>query len=399
MQKIIDNRVGEPDLSLIPPHLLPGKLPAELYLLSELGYSLDRRGMHRCLEAIAADFNRKNNSDITEANVVLAAGARSAATSAILRVLGKTRRLKTNIKPKVLLIQPGYNLYHTQFEGFGCDIDFVNLSKAQTDAGKIELITEKLDKNVLFLPLCNPNNPTGEIYSKNFLQALLELLNNFPNLHIINDSIYDRIIRRPDLPPANLFALANKVQRKRVFDVNGLSKFYAYPGIRAGWLISDAEEIHKLQEYKDAQLGPLNNEAQLTIIAALEMTEKLTPYFFDQVNKVYNERLEFVHKKLHQIKGFKSEIPPGSFYYWADFSNLNINVKKMVDELAAKNIYLAWGGKFGAPKCIRINCGAKAQNLNMICDGIIEFCRQEGLTIHPGKISLPSEGDLYQSYR
>ena len=91
MEKIIDNRVGEPDLSLIPPHLLPGKLPAELYLLSELGYSLDRRGMHRCLVAIANDFNLKNHAEITEANVVLAAGARSAATSAILRVLGKAR--------------------------------------------------------------------------------------------------------------------------------------------------------------------------------------------------------------------------------------------------------------------------------------------------------------------
>ncbi len=380
---IIDNRVGEPDTDFIPPHLRVGKLPVSLHHLTEYGYSLDRRGIHHCLEAIAVDFNFKNNSNITEANIVLASGARAAASSAILHAMGKHKGRK------VLLVEPGYNLYRTQFEGFGFTCESVNIDKLDTQK-RLQAIKAKLSDEVLFLPLCNPNNPTGEIYSEEFLRGILELLGQFPHLHIINDSIYDRVVRDNTIHPPNIFALANPTERKRVFEVNALSKFYSYPAIRAGWLISDPEEIAKIQETKDAQLGPLNNVAQLLIIAALEMTTKLIPDYFEQVNSVYNARLRLVHEKLQQIQGFKSAIPAGSFYYWADFSGLNIDAKEIVDELEKQNIYLAWGGKFGNPNCIRINCGAKAMDLAVICDAVAEFCQIKGAGVTKSLIYLSS---------
>ena len=320
------------------------------------------------MQAIARDFNFKNNSNITEANIVLASGARAAASSAILHVMTKYPGRG------VLLMQPGYNLYQTQFKGFGFKPQFVNFSHIEKTGDRMELLRRNLNSDILFLPLCNPNNPTGEIYSEEFLRGLLGLLHEFPQLHIINDSIYDRVVRDSSIHPPNIFALANAEERKRVFEVNALSKFYSYPAIRAGWLISDATEIELIQEAKDAQIGPLNNIAQLLIIAALELTPKLIPDYFEQVNRVYNARLRLVHEKLQQIKGFKSGIPAGSFYYWADFSGLDINVKQLVDELARENIFLSWCGKFGDDNCLRINCGAKQEELGIICDAIVNYC-------------------------
>jgi len=384
---IIDNRVGEPDTDFIPPHLRVGKLPESLHHLTEYGYSLDRRGIHASLEAIAHDFNFKNNSNITEANIVLTSGARAAASSAILHVMTKYPGRK------VLLIQPGYNLYRTQFEGFGFTSEFVSFIGVDDTEKRLELLRASLSDEVLFLPLCNPNNPTGEIYSEEFLRGILRLLHEFPNLHVINDSIYDRVVRDSTIHPPNIFALANAKERKRVFEVNALSKFYSYPAIRAGWLISDPEEVAKIQEVKDAQFGPLNNIGQLLLIAALEMTTKLIPDYFEQVNQVYNARLRLVHEKLQQIKGFKSTIPAGAFYYWADFSGLKVDVKEMVEALTNKNIFLSWGGKFGAPNCIRINGGAKAKDLAVICDSIVEFCRDKGVTVNEKNISVPLIAD------
>lgn len=382
---IIDNRVGEPDTDFIPPHLRIGNLPKELHHHTEYGYSLDRRGIHHCLEAIAADFNFKNNSDIGEENIVLASGARAAASSAILHVMSNYKGRK------VLLVEPGYNLYKTQFEGFGFKSTAINIDGMDTKT-RIEHIREKLDDEVLFLPLCNPNNPSGEIYSEEFLRGLLGLLHEFPNLHIINDSIYDRVVRDSTIHPPNIFALASMDERKRVFEVNALSKFYSYPAIRAGWLISDPEEVAKIQEVKDAQFGPLNNVAQLLIIGALEITTKLIPDYFEQVNKVYNSRLRLVHEKLQQISNFKSSIPAGSFYYWADFSNL-VSAKELVDSLTKKYIFLSWGAKFGDENCIRINCGAKAKYLAIICDEIVEFCHKKGIKINRSAVQVPTESE------
>ena len=131
----------------------------------------------------------------------------------------------------------------------------------------------------------------------------------------------------------------------------------------------------------------------MAIIAALEFTPKLIPDYFEQVNAVYNARLNLVHEKLHQIKGFTSEIPQGSFYYWANFSSLGINTKEMVEVLAQQNIMLSWGGKFGMPDGVRINCGAKTQDLAVICDAIVEFCRSKDLAINYKEILVP-EDDL-----
>lgn len=382
---IIDNRVGEPDLDFIPPHIRIGNLSPELRAIAKLGYDLDRRGMKRTLNAIAKDFNEKNNSNITEANIVLATGARAAASSAILRVLGNVRRREIGILPTVLLMQPGYNLYEKQFEGFGCKLDFVNIANAKSDEERLQLVRDNLTHETLFLPICSPNNPTGEIFSEEFLKGLLGLLDEFENLHIINDSIYDRILRDPAAKVPNVFALANETQRKRVYETNALSKAYSYPAIRAGWLIGDPSEIAEIQEYKDAQFGPLNNLAQLVVIAALEITPVKIADYAKQVNDIYTQRLQFVHNKLSQVTAFEGNIPPGAFYYWADFSK----IPTMAAELEERGIFVSVGKKFGASGFIRINCGAKIEVLEVIADNMVEICAKHGLDVKLKVIQRP----------
>jgi aspartate aminotransferase len=202
---------------------------------------------------------------------------------------------------------------------------------------------------------------------------LLGLLDEFPQLNIINDAVYDHIHRANVKRPVSIFALANSEQRKRVFEVNSLAKSYAYPAIRSGWAVGDGSIIASMQELKDPMLGPLNNIAQLVAISALAHTE---PNYHDRVNKIYDERLKLVHDKLHKITGFGTRIPDGAFYYFADFSGVkHINVNEIVKKLADRNIKVASGTKFGAPNCIRINCGANEKILSAICNAIVDICR------------------------
>jgi aspartate aminotransferase len=170
--------------------------------------------------------------------------------------------------------------------------------------------------------------------------------------------------------PTNIFALANSAEKKQVFEVNSLAKSYAYPAIRAGWAIGEEKVIAEIQESKDPILGPLNNIAQLVTISALVHTPS---DYLEKVKAVYDRRMKLVHDKLHQIKGFKSEVPQAAFYYWADFSGV-IEVKDLVHKLKAKNILLSEGAKFGEPNCIRINCGASDEALTITCDAIVECC-------------------------
>jgi aspartate aminotransferase len=299
----------------------------------------------------------------------MADGARAAASVVVLYLRNKALKLGIT-HPRVLLLKPGYNLYDNQFIDLGFVIDKVNLPKDASDEEKLELIKKAITPETVILPITNPNNPTGEIYSEKFLRGLLGLIDEFPNLNIINDAVYDHILRAGVAKPTNIFALGNNAEKKRVFEVNSLAKAYAYPAIRAGWAIGEERVIAEIQESKDPILGPLNNIAQLVTISALVHTPS---DYLEKVKAVYDRRMKLVHDKLHQIKGFESEIPPAAFYYWADFSGV-IDVKDLIHKLKAKNILLSDGAKFGDPNCIRINCGASDEALTAICDAIVETC-------------------------
>jgi aspartate aminotransferase len=373
MADIIDNRVGEPDLGLIPGNILPGRLPAEVMQLMEFGYSIDRQGLHATLAAVSGYFNKYNNLSGTNAikpdQVIMADGARAAASVVVLYLRNKYAKEGIS-KPKALLLKPGYNLYDSQFIDLGFELDKVYLAKNSSDEEKLSIIRKAITPQTIILPITNPNNPTGEIFSEKFLHGLLELVDEFPWLNIINDAVYDHILRAKTAKPANIFALSNVTQKQRVFEVNSLAKAFAYPAIRAGWAIGDEKVIAEIQESKDPILGPLNNIAQLVTISALVHTPSDYP---DSIRKIYDARLKLVHDKLHQIKNFKSEIPPAAFYYWADFTGV-IAVKDLAQKLKARNILVSEGAKFGEPNCIRINCGASDEALTKICDAIVDIC-------------------------
>ena len=369
---MINNIVGEPDLSLIPQNILPGNLPPEVMALMEYGYSIDRQGLPECLEAVADYYNNINNAHIKPDQVIMADGARAAASVIVIYLINHYEQRGLE-KPRALLLKPGYNLYDEQFRGLGYGIDTAHVPVNITDAEKIKIIRAAIKPNTVVLPITNPNNPTGEIYSRGFLQSLLELLEEFPQLNIINDAVYDHIYRANAPLPISIFALANIAQSARVFEVNSLAKSYSYPAIRAGWAVGAEAIIAAIQETKDPMLGPLNNIAQLVTISALKYTGE---DYHAKVNAVYDARLKLVHEKLHQIQGFKTKMPEGAFYYFADFTGVKLTADEIVKAVAAKNIKLAAGAKFGAPNCIRINCGAHEDALEKICDAIVEACRE-----------------------
>ncbi len=396
-RKKIDNRVGQPDIRMIPNHILPGRMPGEVMQLMIYDYAIDRQGLPQVLKAVADYYNDNifpppqsgqasfPQLHIEPGQVLMADGARSAASVIAVYLMNQCRD-RGVFHPRALLIKPGYSLYNAQFKGLGYKVDSVTVPLSASDGERLEAIRKAIKPDTIILPLTNPNNPTGEIYSAAFLQGLLKILDENPQLNIINDAVYDQILRKGIAKPASIMTLANPQQRKRVFEVDCLAKSFAYPAIRAGWAIGDAEVMGAIQEGKDPMHGPLNNIAQLVVISALSFTPRLRPAYHEEVNAIYDRRLNYVHEKLSQIEGFKSQVPPATFYYWADFSGV-IPAQELIAELAKRDILVSNGKNFGDENCIRLNCGATAEVLGMICDEIVNICRERGVKINEREIS------------
>ena len=101
------------------------------------------------------------------------------------------------------------------------------------DGWKIDIndIRSKMDESVRLLVLINPNNPTGNVPTKQEIDDFISLARDFPRCTIISDEIYDGL----DFS-GNFVSLASRSQDVPVIVLNGVSKVYFAPGWRIGYM-------------------------------------------------------------------------------------------------------------------------------------------------------------------
>ncbi len=94
-------------------------------------------------------------------------------------------------------------------------------------------LRKALTPKTRMLILCSPNNPTGSVYSKEELDALMQVLRDFPEVYILSDEIYNEIIYEPAISLSYFADMA-----ERLIIINGVSKAFAMTGYRIGWIMS-----------------------------------------------------------------------------------------------------------------------------------------------------------------
>jgi alanine-synthesizing transaminase len=156
--------------------------------------------------------------------------------------------------------------------------------------------------------VCNPNNPTGAIATKQQLEAVLDIARKH-NLVVLSDEIYDKLLfDDAHVPTATL---ANDVP---LITFNGLSKAYLAPGWRVGWLVFNTprlmpDVVTAVQRLADARLcGP--GPFQYAIKPALEGPQDHVPAMM----KKLRSRRDLMVSKLRAMPGVSVVEPKGAFY-------------------------------------------------------------------------------------
>lgn len=187
------------------------------------------------------------------------------------------------VKPVVSTIEEGFRLPH---------IDKIE-----------ELITPKT-KGIL---ICNPNNPTGYLYSQNELNQIRDLVKKY-DLYLFSDEVY-REFCYSGAPYISAFHLKGIENNVILFD--SVSKRYSECGLRIGALVTKNEEVKKsIMKFCQARLCPpiLGQEVAEASIKGV------TPEYMLNVYKEYEERRKFLIDGLNKIPGVYSPIPMGAFY-------------------------------------------------------------------------------------
>ncbi|MGL4293776.1 MAG: pyridoxal phosphate-dependent aminotransferase [Bacteroidales bacterium] len=165
-----------------------------------------------------------------------------------------------------------------------------------------ELITERT-KGIL---ICNPNNPTGYLYTQKEMNQIRDLVKKY-NLFLFSDEVY-REFCYTGAPYISAFHL--KDIENHVILIDSVSKRYSECGIRIGSLVTKNKEVRdSVMKFCQARLSP-PLIGQLIAEASLDASDE---YMLDTYNE-YVERRKFLVDGLNRIPGCYTPIPMGAFY-------------------------------------------------------------------------------------
>ncbi|MGY0691989.1 threonine-phosphate decarboxylase CobD [Virgibacillus sp. FSP13] len=142
---------------------------------------------------------------------------------------------------RVLLIQPTFSEYERTCAAYGCSISYMTLTEGTWKLQPDELESELAAADVLFL--CHPNNPTGIVYSEDFLVKILKACRKHDCYLVVDEAFYDFLEE-----PITMVPMINDFPNLAV--VRSLTKMYAIAGLRLGYLLAAPKIIEKLQPYQ-----------------------------------------------------------------------------------------------------------------------------------------------------
>lgn len=322
-------------------------------------------------QAICAKFKRDNNLNYTPNQIVVSTGAKQSLANVVMALV--------NPGDEVLLPAPywvSYDAMVQMAEGISVKIPSSIDSNFKITPQQLE---EAITPKTKLLFFNSPNNPSGNVYSKEEYRALADVLAKYPNIFIVSDEIYEHILYE-----GTAFSFAGfDDMYERTITINGLSKAFAMTGWRLGY-IGASETIAKACNKMQGQVtSGTNCITQIAAITALEAPVSSISYMVDE----FKSRRDLVFELLSKIKGFKLNMPKGAFYFFPDISYyFGKTIKgKMINNasdfsmllLEKVNIATVSGEAFGAPNCLRLSYATSAellqeaiQRMRELLDGI-----------------------------
>lgn len=161
--------------------------------------------------------------------------------------------------------------------------------------------------------ICNPNNPTGKVFTRDELEFIADLCKEFDAL-CFTDEIYEHIIY--DGPGQHISMAQIDGMRERTVVVNSLSKTYSVTGWRVGYCIAPPDITNAIRKVHDFLTVGAANPLQHAGAYALS----LPPSYYEELQLEYQRKRDFIVPVL-QNAGFECDSPDGAYYIMADISN------------------------------------------------------------------------------
>ena len=244
-------------------------------------------------------YYSKYNIDLVPDDIIVTTGGSEAVLFAFLSCL--------NPGDEIIVPEPAYANYMAFAVSAGAVIKSVPSSIetgfALPEVEEFEKLISERTKAIL---ICNPNNPTGYLYSRAEMNQIRDIVKRH-DLYLFSDEVYREFIYTgsPYISACHLEGI-----EQNVVLIDSVSKRYSECGIRIGALVTKNEEVRKaVMKFCQARLSP-PLIGQIIAEASIEDTQEYSAEVYDE----YVARRKCLVDGLNRIPGVYSPIPMGAFY-------------------------------------------------------------------------------------
>ncbi|HEY4691601.1 MAG TPA: pyridoxal phosphate-dependent aminotransferase [Anaerolineae bacterium] len=197
----------------------------------------------------------------------------------------------------------------------------------------------------------SPNNPSGVMYSEEFIAAIVEYCER-KGIYLILDDIYHKLVFNGKRPTSAYKHTTKDIEDSKIIVVNGISKLYGMTGFRIGWTIAPRELVQIMN----------NVQAQTTSCASTILQAAAEGALLGQQGLVESLRLtiennrNLMMQELRAFTGIKCVPPDGTFYCLPDFRAYSNDSVALSKSLLDKALVVTVPGKeFGMEGHLRLS--------------------------------------------
>jgi len=294
--KVYHLNIGQPDIET-PPSILDAVRNTHMKVLEyspSPGFDSYRKKL--------VEYYKRNNIDVTASQIIVTTGGSEAIMFAIMSCLDPG--------DEIIIPEPFYANYNGYSTGSGVKVVPIP-SSIETGFAlpPIDVFEKAVTTRTKAIMICNPNNPTGYLYSADELNVLREICLKH-DLFLFSDEAYREFCYDG---AKHISALTLEGMEENTILLDTISKRYSACGGRIGAFVTRNQAVlDAAMKFAQARLSP-PSFAQILGEAAVDLPAN----YFDEVHAEYTSRRDLLVKRLQAMNGVKCPLPGGAFYAMA----------------------------------------------------------------------------------
>jgi aspartate aminotransferase len=348
---------GEPDFDT-PEHIKQAAIQA---LESGFTKYTPSAGLPELRQAIADKLQTDNGLTCKPSQIVVSSGAKHSCYNAILATC--------QAGDEVIIPAPYWVSYPDMVRLAGAEPVILPTTERNSWKMRAEDFENAMTPRTKMLILNSPNNPSGAVYTREELEAIVEVAAE-EDIYILSDEIYEKLVY-DDVQHVSVASISKEAYDLTI-TVNGFSKAYAMTGWRLGYLAAPDAVAKACDSIQSHSTSHPVSFAQRGAIAALKGDQQPLVDMRDE----FDLRRNYMYDRITKIPNITAVKPLGAFYILVNISQLGLSSQNFADRLLSKaNVAVIPGAAFGDDRTVRLSYATSIDIIKKGLDRFQDFCR------------------------